>query len=150
SQGYHLDRYQLPGGISNAEIQSVGLTGVNSGRTYYATTSDAHFDLTPHALFQAGAGTIDVSLFTSARKSINNFVAVTSGFANNVELESYEFQPKVIATTPLTDRLDNKLTAGYDYIDYREKRRVNFPGSLEDVVFPTEASQGVYLLNELT
>ena len=65
-------------------------------------------------------------------------------------MESYEFQPKLILSTPLTDRLGNKLTSGYDYIYYTEKRRIDTPGSPEDIVYASEASQGVYLLDELT
>ena len=73
-----------------------------------------------------------------------------SGFSTNYETESYEFQPKLILSTPLTDRLDNKLTSGYDYIYYTEKRRINTSGNPEDIVYANEASQGVYLLDELT
>jgi iron complex outermembrane receptor protein len=46
--------------------------------------------------------------------------------------------------------LNNKLTSGYDYIYYTEKRRINAPGSLEDIIGANDASQGVYLLDELT
>ena len=161
SQGYHLDRYRLPGGISISDyysntygktlsgIDSVGLTGVNSEETGYGTTSDSHFDITPHMKFDEGTSNIDLSLLTSARKRDNNFV-FADGFSTNYEEESYEFQPKLILSTPLTDRLDNKLTAGYDYIYYTEKRRINTPGSLEDIVFASEASQAAYMLDELT
>ena len=161
SQGYHLDRYRLPGGISIGNyfstfrgvtidgIDSVGRTGVNPFAIAYGTTSDSHFDLTPHLKFDAGGSNGDLSLFTSSRKSISNIVDPGSGFSTNYETESYEFQPKLILSTPLTDRLDNKLTAGYDYIYYTEKRRINSPHSLEDVVDASEASQGVYLLDEL-
>jgi iron complex outermembrane recepter protein len=148
SQGYHLDRYRLPGGISIDQINSGGPTGVNPASTGYGTTSDSHFDLTPHMKFDEGTSNVDLSLFTSARKSDNNFV-FASGYSTNYEDESYEFQPKLILSTPLTDRLDNKLTTGYDYHYYTEKRRIDTPGSLEDIVFAREASQGVYLLDEL-
>ena len=51
-------------------------------------------------------------------------------------------------TTPLTDRLDNKLTTGHDYIYNNEDRRIcNNP---EDVFYATEATNSVYLLDELT
>jgi len=49
----------------------------------------------------------------------------------------------------LTDRLSNKWTSGYDYIYQKEKRRIDSPGNPEDVVFATEASHGVYMLDEL-
>jgi len=161
AQGYHLDRYQLPGAISLGNylnssnntvygIDSVGRTGVNPSAIAYGTTSDSHFDITPHMKFDEGNSNIDLSLFTSARKSDANIVDPGSGYATNYETESYEFQPKLILTTPLTDRLDNKLTSGYDYIYYRENRRLNVPSNLEDIVNAAEASQGVYLLDELT
>ncbi len=162
SQGYHLDRYRLPGAISIADyfstfhgqtipgISSVGRTGVNPFAIAYGTTSDSHFDITPHLKIDAGTSTADLSLFTSSRKSLSNIVDPGSGFATNYETESYEFQPKLILSTPLTDRLDNKLTTGYDYIYYTEKRRINTPApALEDIVQASEASQGVYLLDEL-
>jgi len=153
TQGYHLDRFRLPGALSIAQINTGGRTGVNSGIISYGTTSDSHFDVTPHMKFDAGTSHVDLSLFTSARKSVTNAVYPPSdNFPEslNYELESYEFQPKIILSTPLTDRLGNKLTSGYDYIYYTEKRRVNTPGSSEDVVFATEASHGVYMLDELT
>jgi iron complex outermembrane receptor protein len=134
SQGYHLDRYRLPGGISLDELNSGGRTGVNSTRIGDGTTSDSHFDITPHVKFDAGDGHGDFSLFTSARKRDNNFVFASS-YSTNYENESYEFQPKLILSTSLTDRLDNKLTTGYDYIYYTEKRRINTPGNLEDIVY---------------
>jgi len=162
SQGYHLDRYRLPGGISNDAyfssfygttiegIDQAGRTGVNPFAIAYGETSDSHFDVTPHMKFDAGSSTVDLSLFTSARKSLSNILDPGSGYATNYETESYEFQPKLILSSPLTDRLDNKLTTGYDYIYYTEKRRINFPASLEDVVNASEASQAAYLLDELT
>jgi len=152
SQGYHLDRFKLPGALSIAQINSLGTTGAVVSREYYGTDSDSHFDVTPHVKFDEGESHFDFSLFTSSRKSDINFVnaASSNGFATNYELESYEFQPKIIITTPLTDRLDNKLTSGYDYIYYTENRRFNSPNTLQDQVYATEASQGVYLLDEVT
>jgi iron complex outermembrane receptor protein len=70
--------------------------------------------------------------------------------STNYEEESYAFQPKLIVSTPFTDRLENKMTTGYDYIYYREKRRINVPASLEDIVFASENSHGAYMLDELT
>jgi iron complex outermembrane receptor protein len=151
SQGYHLDRYRLPGGISSSQITSGGPTGVNASSISYGSTSDSHYDLTPHMHFDAGTSNIDLSFFTSARKNITNITYPNFSPASslNVETESYEFQPKAIVSTPLTDRLDNKLTTGYDYIYYTEKRRINSAGNPEDIVFASEASQSVYLLDEL-
>ena len=150
SQGYHLDRYRLPGGISIDEIDSGGPTGVDPNRISYDTSSDSHFDVTPHMKFDAGTSHVDLSLFTSARKSDYNSVYPNFGISTNYEEESYEFQPKLILSTPLTDRLDNKLTSGFDYIYYMEKRRFDTTGSLEDIVNASEASNGAYLLDELT
>lgn len=162
SQGYHLDRYRQPGAISivgytnshgyNDGINTAGPTGVNHLKISYGTTSDSHFDVTPHMKFDAGTGNVDLSLFTSARKSDTNIVYPPSDSnpeSLNYELESYEFQPKLILSTPLTDRLDNKLTSGYDYIYYTEKRRISTPNSLEDIIDASEASYSVYLLDEL-
>jgi iron complex outermembrane receptor protein len=89
-------------------------------------------------------------LFTSARKYISNSVFPVFSDATNYEEESYEIQPKVIVATPLTDRLDNKLTSGFDYIYYMEKRRFNDSPSPEDVVYASEASKSAYLLDEVT
>lgn len=148
SEGYHLDRYRLPGAISLEAINTAGPTGVDPSSTDYGTTSDSHFDVTPHMKFDIGASHVDLSLFTSARKSDTNFVS--SFESTNYELESYEFQPKLIVSTPLTDRLSNKLTSGYDYIYYTEKRRIDPDGEPEDIVHASEASQGVYVLDEAT
>ena len=148
AQGFHLDRYRQPGGINIDTINSGGPTGVNPGSISYGTTSDSHFDVTPHIKFDVGASNADLSLFSSARKSVTNVVYPNFPESLNFETESYEFQPKLIFSTPFTDRLDNKLTTGYDYIYYTEKRRINTSG--EDIVFAREASQSVYLLDELT
>ena len=151
SQGYHLDRYRLPAGLTISEMNTVGPTGVNEANTSYDTTSDSHFDITPRMKFDAGVSNVDLSLFTSARKIDTNSVYPNfyGGDSTNYETESYEFQPKLILSTPLTDRLDNKLTSGYDYIYYTEKRRFDSPG-IEGIVHASEASQGAYLLDELT
>ena len=162
AQGYHLDRYQLPGGLSLGDynnylgdlvrgIDSIGPTGAIPADLSINTTSDSHFDLTPHMKFDAGTGHIDLSLFTSTRKRTANeeYPYPLSPYGQNYETESYEFQPKLIVSTPLTDRLNNKLTTGYDYIYNHEKRRDNY-NTPEDIVFATQASHNVYLLDELT
>jgi len=153
SQGYHLDRFRLPGGLTIDDIISEGPTGTDpvNGQTI-GSTSDSHFDVTPHMKFDAGTSNIDLSLFTSARKREYNGDTLTGYNIGtlNYETESYEFQPKLIVSTPLTDRLDNKLTTGYDYIYNHEDRR-NYPfEALEEVYYSTEASKSVYLLDELT
>ena len=152
SQGYHLDRYRLPGGISSAEINSGGPTGVHKSSISYGSTSDSHFDLTPHMKFDVGTNNVDLSLFTSARKNLTSitYPNYTHPESVNTETESYEFQPKLILAGPLTDRLGNKLTSGYDYIYFMEKRRIHTSGNPEDIVFASEGSQNVYLLDELT
>ena len=66
------------------------------------------------------------------------------------ETNSYEFQPKVTVTTPLTDRLSNKVTGGYDYFYAKEDRRSGTPGTPEDMVFVNKETSGVYLLDEAT
>lgn len=149
AQGYHLDRYRLPGGISLAEIETRGPTGINAGRISYGTTSDAHFDVSPRLKFGSGTTEGEVSLFTSARKRLSNFNFPAVGY-NNYKTEEYEFQPKVIVSSPLTDRLDNKVTGGYDFIYTRQDRRMGSPGNPEDIVFARETMHGVYLLDELT
>jgi len=151
SQGYHLDRYRQPGGININTIDSGGPRGVNQSSISFGSTSDSHFDVTPHVKFDAGTSLVDLSLLTSARKSVTN---ITYPYFSpletlNTETESYEFQPKLILSTPLTDRLNNKLTTGYDYIYYTEKRRIYSTGNPLDLVFANEASQGVYLLDEM-
>lgn len=147
SQGYHLDRFRRPGGMLFDDISQAGWSGIDPSEISYGTTSDSHFDITPHMKFDAGASNIDLSLFTSARKDQSN---VNYSFDSvNFETESYEFQPKIIVSTPLTDRLDNKLTSGYDYIYYNEKRLINNPGNPEYIIFANEDSQGAYLLDEL-
>jgi len=148
SQGYHLDRYRLPGGLTIGQMNSDGPTAGEQYDLSLNTTSDSHFDVTPHMKFDVGMSNVDLSLFTSARKrDVNeNYPGV---YGQNYETESYEFQPKIIISTPLGDRLDNKLTAGYDYIYNDEKRRSN-SDTPESVVYATEASHSAYLLDELT
>jgi len=152
SQGYHLDRYRLPGGINIDTLNAGGPTGVHRSSISFGSTSDSHFDITPHLKFDAGSSNVDLSLFTSARKNMTSitypFFSPPETLAN--ETESYEFQPKLILLSPLTDRLGNKLTSGYDYIYYTEKRRIYTTGNPEDIVLAREASQGIYLLDEVT
>jgi len=152
SQGYHLDRYRLPGGLTKDEIDQLGPTSQGEVTVdffnEYGTTSDSHFDVTPHLNFDIGTSSGVFSLFTSARKRLSNIFF--SGSASDYETESYEYQPKVILSTPLTDRLNNKLTSGYDYIYNKEDRRSYSDFNPEDIVFAREASQGVYLLDEMT
>ncbi len=168
SEGYHLDRYRLPGGLTIGDyfssfygttfngIDSVGRTGSEQtgGSLSINSTSDSHFDVTPHMKFDAGTSQVDLSLFTSARKRLTNSDFPASPELGeeslNYETDSYEFQPKLIVSTPLGEHLDNKLTAGYDYIYNDEDRRFYSAGNPEEVVFSTEASHGVYLLDELT
>ena len=152
SQGYHLDRYRLPGGLTIEDIASGGRTGVVPDDVSISTTSDSHFDVTPHMKFDAGTSNFDFSLFSSARKRESSVDYPNGPYADafSYETESYEFQPKLIVSTPLTDRLDNKLTSGYDYIYYKEERNFTYPSSPQDTIFANEASQGVYLLDELT
>ncbi|MBF0571042.1 MAG: TonB-dependent receptor [Candidatus Omnitrophica bacterium] len=150
SQGYHLDRYRTPGGLTIDDINLVGPTGLDqvSGPAIN-TASDSHFDVTPYMKFDAGTSHFDFSLFASARKRVTD--SIWPGYDDeslNYETESYEFQPKLIVSTPLTDRLDSKLTSGYDYIYNHEDRRSY--ANPEDVYYITEASQNVYLLDELT
>jgi iron complex outermembrane receptor protein len=174
-QGYHLDRYRLPGGISLGDyfnsfigvsgatepgIASIGRTGAVPFNIGYGAASDSYFNITPRMKFDEGNSHFDLSLFTSARKDLVNFVSPNANgfnnpFSTNYEEESYQFQPKVIVSSTLTDRLDNKLTAGYDNIYYREKRRSNSTNSdgtvnPEDIVHASETSQNVYLLDEMT
>ncbi len=150
SQGFHLDRFRLPGGVSIDDIDAGGPTGVRPAvyeTTSYGSTSDSHFDVTPHMKFDAGNSNVDLSLFTSSRKNFTKSVFPYE--ALNTETESYEFQPKMIVSTPLTDRLDNKLTSGYDYIYYKERRMLDFPDIPEDIILANEASQSAYLLDEI-
>ncbi len=149
AQGYHLDRYRLPGGISVNEINTKGPTGVNPSRTAYGTTSDSHFDVTPRLQFEHGTSKGEFSVFTSARRRLTNFVQPSFG-GTDYRTDSYEIQPKVIVSSVWTDRLDNKMTAGYDYIYAGQKRRSSSPGNLQDKVFATQSSHSVYLLEELT
>ena len=153
AQGYHLDRYRKPGGLTINDIDSVGRRGTSSPDVLSnATTSDSHFDVTPHMKFDAGNSNIDLSLFSSARKRETNVDYPNGYLAGSIdyETESYEYQPKAIISTPLTDSLANKLTSGYDYIYNKEERRSYSIGNPEDVFYSNEASHNVYLLDELT
>jgi len=148
-QGYHLDRYRLPGGLSISQIDKLGPTGVlGYNETYYGYTSDSHFDVTPHLKFDLGSSRGEFSLLTSARKRESNifFTGVQSNYGTN----SYEFQPKLIISTPLTDRLDNKLTSGFDYFYNKNRRQSGDITTPQDLIFASEVTKGVYLLDELT
>jgi len=147
SQGYHLDRSQFPGALFLSDLARLGRTGT----THYGdngTTSDSHFDVTPHLNFSLGDSQGEFSLFTSERKLLS--YGLFSGFETMYETDSYEFQPKLIITTPLTDRLSNKVTGGYDYFYAKEDRRSGFVGPSEDMVFINKETNGVYLLDEAT
>lgn len=147
SQGYHLDRSQFPGALFLSDLAQVGRTGtIHPGDN--GTTSDSHFDVTPHLNFVLGESEGIFSLFTSERKLLS--YGLFSGFETMYETDSYEFQPKLIMTTPLTDRLSNKVTGGYDYFYAKEDRRSGFLGPNEDMVFINKETSGVYLLDEAT
>lgn len=149
-QGYHLDRYQLPGALFPANIRDFGRTGVRSTlNNDRGVTSDIHFDVTPRLKLDAGASDVELSLFTTARKRSNNFYTGSSVYESVYTTPSYEFQPKVIVTTPLTDRITNKLTGGYDYFFAKSGRRSGTLGSAQDLVYVRKATHGVYLLDEI-
>ena len=151
AQGYHLDRYQLPGALFASDIQSLGRTGVRASTANdHGWTSDAHFDVTPHLKFDAGTSSGEFSLFTTARKRLNKFFTGTSVYETMYATPSYEVQPKVMFSTPLSDRLSNKATSGYDYFYAKSRRRSGSLGPSEDLLFVSKVTHGVYLLDELT
>ena len=55
-------------------------------------------------------------------------------------INTYEFQPKLVVTTPLTDRLENKVTTGYDAFYSKASRRSGFFGS-QDLLVYKQANQ---------
>ncbi len=149
AQGYHLDRYQLPGALFLSNIQQFGRRGVRpSLNNDHGWTSDSHFDVTPRLKFDAGAGEGEFSLFTTARKRANKFFTGSTVYETMYLTESYEFQPKVVLSTPLSGDLNNKATAGYDYFYAKALRRSGTLGAPEDLLFAGKVTQGVYVLDE--
>jgi iron complex outermembrane recepter protein len=151
SQGYHYDRYQLPGALFASNIASFGRRGVRASlNNDHGWTSDAHFDLTPHLDFTAGTSEGQFSIYSSARKRNNKFHTGSSVYETMYLTNTYEFQPKVIVITPLTDTLNNKATAGVDVFYAKSMRRSGSLGTAQDLVYVTKNTQGVYALDELT
>ncbi len=151
SQGYHLDSYQLPGALFLSNIEQFGRTGVRpSLNNDHGWTSDSHFDVTPHLKFNFGTSDGEFSLFTSERKRDNKFFTGSTVYETMYETNSYEFQPKAVLSTPLSESLGNKLTLGYDVFYAKNKRRSGYLGPAEDLVFVSKATEGAYILDELT
>jgi len=153
SQGYHLDRYRRPGSMTIDEIDANGPSGI--GADYageHGTTSDSYFDVTPRLKFDLGDSSGEFSIFTSERKDNNEDDFSLFDYFLNYTTNSYEFQPKLIITTPLTDRLDNKLTSGFDYALNKEQRIYTSqtgPGPF-DTLYASENTSSPYLMDELT
>ncbi len=150
AQGYHLDRYQLPGALFISNITQFGRRGVRASlNNDHGWTSDEHYDVTPRLKFDVGSSEGEFSLLTTARKRNNKFFTGTSVFESMYQTDSYEFQPKVVVSTPLTDWLRSKVTGGYDYFYAKSGRRSGTLGTPEDQVFVSKVTHGVYLLDEL-
>lgn len=147
TQGYHFNRDELPGALFGSDIINIGRRETTHAGDH-GKTSDSHFDITPHLKFDLNNSQGGFSLFTSERKRLD--YGLLSGFETMYETNSYEFQPKVMITTPLTNSINNKLTGGYDYFYAKEGRRSGTLGPNEDMVFVNKETSGVYLLDEAT
>ncbi len=150
-QGYHLDSYELPGALFLSNIAQVGRAGVRASLNGdHGWTSDSHFDITPKLKFTAGNSDGEFSILTTERKRLQKFqTGVGSVFETVNEINSYEFQPKVVISTPLNSNLTNKATAGYDYFYAKNRRASGTVGTPEDLVYSSKVTHGVYLLDEL-
>jgi iron complex outermembrane receptor protein len=152
SQGYHIDRYQLPGALFISNIDQFGRRGVRpSLNSDHGTTSDSFFEVTPKLNVDMGLSQAEFSLLGSARKRSNNFYTGTSSIFEAMSLtDTYEFQPKAVITSPINDRLSNKLTAGLDSFYAKNQRRSGTLGTPEDLVFISKNTNGVYALDEIS
>lgn len=157
NQGYHRDRFQLPGALFISNIEQFGREGVRSARNFdHGWTTDANFNATPRLKFTAGATDGEFSVFGSGRRKFSKLFTDSSYFESRYETNSYEIQPKVVIMTPVADGVESTLTAGYDYFHANEDRRngfitdpslgYSFPADVTEV---TKETHGVYLLNEL-
>lgn len=152
AQGYHLDKYQLPGALFISNIQQFGRTGVRASlNSDHGTTSDSFFQVTPRLKFDLGPNEGEFSLMGSARKRANNFYTGTSSIFESMYLtDTYEFQPKVVINSVFNDHLSNRITGGVDSFYAKSERRSGTLGTPEDLVFISKATNGVYALDEVT
>ncbi len=152
NQGYHLDRYQSPGALFLSNIAQYGREGVRPSVAHnHGWTSDAHFDVTPKLKFNTDLGDGEISMLSTARKRYDKAYATGTPFYETMNLtNTYEFQPKLILTTPVTDALSNEVTTGYDYFYAKSQRRSGNLGPSQDLLFASKVTHGVYLLDEIT
>ncbi len=150
NQGYHLDRYQLPGALFISNIDQFGRRGVRpSINNDHGWTSDSHYDVTPKYKFDFGVSEGELTMFTSARKRMNKYFTGSSVYESSPTISSYEFQPKVELSSPLSDKLSNKATVGYDYFYAKDHRRSGTLGTVEDDIFISKVTHAIYALDEL-
>ncbi len=150
AQGYHRDKYQMPGALFATNIASFGRRGVRDARNNdRGWTSDQHYDVTPHVKFDVGASEGEVSMFSSTRKRYNKGYSGLTPYETMAVIESYETQPKVMLTTPFGNS-DNKAIVGYDLFYAANKRRSGTLGASQDLVNVKKVTHGLYVVDELT
>jgi iron complex outermembrane receptor protein len=152
SGSLHKDDAGLPGGLTQADIDSLGrrdtLTPDNQ-----ASTEDGYGALGMKTkLGNWGRGEIDVSYRHRELENFLDFPASFYTYEDHRRLRTWGITPKYILEKPLGN-FSNKLTAGIDY--YRSDSVVDadtvffgFPSTNRSEV--DKRSTGIYLLDELS
>jgi iron complex outermembrane receptor protein len=114
SAGHHRDRYGLAGDLSVNEMGSIGRRGSTTSKDH-AWSQNTYFTADPEWKFELGDDAFVISGFNSFQRRLSKADYVSLGSSAQNNLDSYEFQPKVSWSRPLTDWLTSKLTTGLDF-----------------------------------
>ncbi len=148
SAGHHRDRSGLPGHLFMTDMESIGRRGSKTSMDH-AWSQETYFTADPEWKFELGENGFVLSGFNSFQRRLSkaNYVSRFSDTQN--DLDSYEFQPKMSWTRPLTDWLTSKLTTGLDFFSGKNNIKNVDPWSLTFGTV-TKKSLDVYLIENLS
>ncbi len=145
--GHHRDRSGLPGPLSTADMNSLGREGSKFSKDH-TWSEETYFTADPEWKFEIGENGFTLSGFNSFQRKLSkaDYVSMSSSAQNN--LDSYEFQPKIIWARPLTDWLTSKLTTGLDFFSgTNDVKNVGWGTKFATI---TKKSLDVYLIENLS
>ena len=148
SAGHHLDRSGLPGHLFMTDIERFGRKGSITSMDH-AWSQETYFTAAPKWKFELGDNGFELSGFNSFQRRLSkaDYVSNPSDTQNN--LDSYEFQPKMSWTKPLTNWLTSKLTTGLDFFTGTNDIKNVDPWTLTFATV-TKKSLDVYFLENLS
>jgi len=149
--GHHRDRYGMPGALFMDEIESLGRGGSTHSQDR-GWSSETFFTADPKWNFELGGNELELSGFNSFRRrqSKGSFVSAWGDWETVHHIDTYEFQPKIKWTKPLTDWLTSKMAGGFDVFFAKDKIRSGNRAPGQDYTEISKKSLGVYVLENLT